>query len=258
MSPGGHANFLRVCRFARIFARSAVTRRELLASNEVMKSAPASNASLVRPELGTDEQLVDLVLGGDVDSFAVLMRRHNQRLYRVVRGFVGDASTAEDILQQTYVLAYRGLAQFERRAKFSTWLTRIAVREALRTRRRAARVEEVHERANLVRVIELTRSPEDHAAIKEWTRALERAIDELPEEYRTVLVLRRVEQMDTDETAALLGLSPENVRVRLHRARALLKEVLFQRVGDSLDEVYEFGGKRCDGIVARVLAELSL
>lgn len=205
-----------------------------------------------------DEELVTHVLAGETDAFALLMRRHNQRLYRVVRGITGDNASAEDALQQAYVSAYRHLNQFEGRAQFGSWLRRIAVREALRIRREAARRRDIHERAEKVRVITFPDSPEKKLSAREWARLLGLAIDELPHTYRVVLIMRKVEHMTTEETAELLSLSPENVRIRLHRARKLLADRLYDRVGDAVDEVYEFGGARCDRIVARVLHSVGL
>jgi len=205
-----------------------------------------------------DEDLVTLVLQGGTDAFALLMRRHNQRLYRVVRGITGDHASAEDALQQAYVSAYRHLGQFQGRAQFGTWLRRIAVREALRSRRETARRRDLHEEAEKARVIPFPATSEKRLSAREWARLLGAAIDELPDAYRVVLIMRKVEHMTTEETAEMLSLSPENVRVRLHRARKLLADRLYDRVGEAVDEVYEFGGVRCDRIVARVLHGLEL
>lgn len=210
-----------------------------------------------RLEQESDECLVKRVLDGALDVFAVLMRRHNQRLYRVVRGITGNDATAEDVLQQAYVSAYRHLHQFEGRSRFGTWLTKIAVREAVRVRRREAAAY-VHDREVWAQVIAFPSSTEDRMSAREWARLLERTIDEIPESYRSVLVLRSVDQLSTEETAEILGLSPENVRVRLHRARKLLEEALFERNGSAIEEVYEFGGHRCDRTTARVMDILGL
>lgn len=206
----------------------------------------------------TDEHLVALVLQGATDAFALLMRRHNQRLYRVVRGITGNDASAEDALQQAYVSAYRHLGQFEGRAQFGTWLRRIAVREALRSRRDARRLRELHEEAERARVIAFPVTAENKLSAREWARLVGAAIDELPDAYRIVLIMRKVEHMSTEETAEMLSLSLENVRIRLHRARKLLADRLYDRVGEAVDEVYEFGGARCDRIVARVLDVLGL
>jgi len=205
----------------------------------------------------SDEDLVAQVRGGEDDAFAALMRRHNQRLYRLIRAITRDPVSAEDVLQQAYVSAYRHLDQFEGRSKFGTWLTRIAVNQALRARRGAARTIELESRVSRSGLLDRPRSPEDRVAAKEWAELLERAIDRLPTQYRTVLVLRLVERLDTDATAEVLGISPQNVRVRLHRARIMIKDDLFEQVGEAIDEVYEFGGQRCDRTVQMVMRRLS-
>ncbi|MGB5811404.1 MAG: RNA polymerase sigma factor [Polyangiales bacterium] len=218
-------------------------------------SRPRSSKAL--DEL-TDEDLVVSVLEGGSDGFALLMRRYNQRLYRVVRGITGDDANAEDALQQTYLSAYRNLGQFRGKARFGSWLRRIAVREALRDRRAAARRGEIHEEAQRSGVIPFPSSPEKRLSAREWARLLGATIDELPERYRIVLVMRKVEHMSTEETAEMLSMSSENVRIRLHRARKMLADRLYDEIGEAVDEVYEFGGIRCDRIVSGVLIALGL
>ena len=218
------------------------------------QQSDASTEATPRP----DEYLVKKILAGNDDAFAVLMRRHNQRLYRLIRGITKDPVSAEDVLQQTYVSAYRHLAQFEGRAQFGTWLTRIAVNEALRSRRGAARVIHLEEHVARSRISEQTRSPEHQTAARQWTQLLEHAIDRLAEDYRAVVLLRLVERLDTEETADILGISTQNVRVRLHRARLQIRDDLFREVGDAIDEVYEFGGQRCDRTVRMVMDRLFL
>ena len=206
----------------------------------------------------TDESLVGDVLRGDVGAFSLLMRRYNQKLYRIVRGITGDDASAEDAIQQAYLSAYRYLGQLRGQAQFGAWLKRIAVREAFRARREAARFRELRQDTAHAQVIAFPSPPEQRLAAREWARLVEAAIDELPDAYRAVLVMRKVEHLSTEETAELLGVSPENIRVRLFRARKLLSDRLYDRAGDALDELYEFGGERCDRIVAHVLAQLRL
>lgn len=198
----------------------------------------------------SDDELVCRVRAGDAALFGAIMRRHNPRLYRVARAIVRDDAEAEDVLQQAYLSAYLHLGQFAGAARFSTWLTRIVVNEAsarLRRRRAHARVEEVQAASEAP-------TPEAQAMDREMIRALEAAIDGLPEIYRTVLVLREVEGASTAETAAVLDISEETVKVRLHRARALLDKVLYARLG----EAFGFQGARCDRVVAAVLARLGV
>ena len=208
--------------------------------------APLSPAS-------EDELLVERVLAGEIEAFALLMRRYNQRLYRLVRGITGDDASAEDVLQQTYVSAYRHLAQLDGRARFAGWIRRIAVREALRQRQDTTRRQVVYEEAEQASVIPFPTAPETRLSAREWARILGQAIDELPDPYRIVLTMRKLEQMSTEETAEALSLSPENVRIRLHRARRLIADRLYERFGDAADEIYEFGGVQCDRIVMSVI-----
>ena len=186
------------------------------------------------------------------------MQRYNQKLYRIVRGITGDDATAEDAIQQAYLSAYRHLGQLEGRARFGAWLKRIAVREALHIRRQNARFGALKQEAGRANVVPFPSLPEQRLAAREWARLVETAIDELPDEYRAVLVMRTIEHLNTAETAELLGVSHELIRVRLHRARKLLSDRLYDRAGEALDEVYEFGGARCERIVAQVLAQLKL
>ena len=203
----------------------------------------------------TDEELVRATLDGDRGSFAVLMRRHNQRLFRTVRAVLRDDAEVEDAVQQAYIAAYRALADFRGDAKFSTWITRIALREAFGRIRKRDRFREVKDvLGTAVAMAEPSaRTPEEAAQTAELARVLERAIDALPEQYRIVLILRDVQQLDTEETAAALDISEENVRVRLHRARALVRDVLSSSADTLAPEVFRFDGARCDRIVASVM-----
>ena len=215
------------------------------------RPSPSSDAARA------DLRLVERVLDGERDCFAPLMRRYNQRVYRAVRAIVRDDHEAEDVTQQAYVLAYRKLAQFRGQARFGTWLTRIAVHEALSRRRVRTRrgdvalIEPDHQS-----VADSGPSPEEAAARRELAHLLESHVDALPEAYRTVFVLREVEELDTAETAECLNLSPEAVRVRLHRARHLLQSSLTEAVGLAAPDAFRFDGERCDRIVAGVMAQI--
>lgn len=207
-----------------------------------------------------DEVAVAEVLAGDVASFERIMRRYNQRMFRTVRSILGDDHEAEDVVQEAYVRAYEHLSQFAGRAKFSTWLTKIAVHEALARRRRSARVEII----DLSDPENATMSPhiaghhaEDEASRKELGPILTSAVDALPDDLRTVFALRMIEELDTEETANCLELSEENVKVRLHRARALLRKRLDHTLGIGVRELYQFDGERCDRIVRAVLTRLA-
>ena len=206
------------------------------------------------------------MLGGDVALFEVLMRRYNQRLYRAARAITRDDAEAEDVLQETYVRAFSALAQFEGRAKWATWITRIAVNEALaRVRRRGRFVErdvaDIMEDGSMdERGMSDTAplpGPAQEAEVRELAAFVERAVDELPDSYRTVFVLREVEELSTAETAECLDVSEELVKVRLHRARTELRRMLDERFGAATREVFDFHASRCDRIVALVMARIA-
>lgn len=227
-----------------------------------------STMPLCAPPVGAPEQLKDeevalRVLEGDVNLFEVIMRRYNRRLYRVTRSILASDVEAEDVVQDAYVRAYVHLADFEGRSKFSTWLTRIAIYEALARKRRgegAAAVDDVEALATRDPGIMLDRSnrnPEQQAIDAELRAVLERAIHRLPAHYRTVFMMRDVEGMDTAETAECLGLHEQAVKTRLHRARRLLKGFLEPKVGVRAEKVFEFLGPRCDHIVAGVMTRIT-
>jgi RNA polymerase sigma-70 factor (ECF subfamily) len=163
-------------------------------------------------------------------------------------------------MQDAYVKAFQHLDQFAGRAQFTTWLTRIAVNEALARKHAAGRIEEWDAMSEHRREETLTSrepDPEAEAASGELNRLLERSIDSLPESYRTVVMLRDVEEMSTSETAECLSISEDNVKVRLHRGRALLRKQLYARAGSSAKEAFPFHAVRCDHVVAAVFARLS-
>lgn len=215
------------------------------------------------PSALTDEAVVDRVRSGEVALFEVLMRRHNQRLFRAVRSILRNDSDVEDVLQDAYLAAYRNLAKFERRAAFSTWLTRIAMNRALDRRRRRARLvlldplePETTAPGDGQRQAHATEDPERQSARRELARVLEGAIDALPDVFRGVYVLRDVEGLNTEETAESLCLEPNTVKTRLHRARALLRERLSRNLDSAAHVAFPFGTWRCDRLVAAVLALL--
>ncbi len=207
-----------------------------------------------------DAEIVQRVLDGDAAAYELLMRRHNQRLFRVIRSVIPDELEAEDVLQEAWVRAYEHLAQFEGRSSFATWVTRIAFYEALGRARKARRLIPVGDEAgfDMPAVNRETKNdtPEAQAMRRELSEILQEAVDRLPESYRTVFVLREVEQLSTMETAESLELSEEAVKTRLHRARALLRREIEGRVGAAVGEAYAFRGARCDRTVSRVMARI--
>jgi len=210
-----------------------------------------------------DEEIVRRILHGDLALFELLMRRHNQRVYRAIRSILRDDSESEDVMQDAYVRAYEHLAQFEGRAQFSTWLTRIAVNEALK--RLAARgkldpldEERYEEEDGTMPFQSNSPTPESNASNSELKSLLEEAILTLPVAYRAVTVLRDVEEMSTAETAEVLAITETNVKVRLHRAHELLRGALFARVGANSTRAFGFHASRCDRVVHAVFERLDL
>jgi RNA polymerase sigma-70 factor (ECF subfamily) len=220
-----------------------------------------TNAAISRAlpaEAPSDEDLVRRIQGGETVLFEVLMRRYNQRLFRVARGIVRDPAEAEDVMQQAYLNAYTHLHQYEHRGSFAGWLTRIAVHEAFagHRRRAAAAVTESGD-GPWARIASPGPDPEQAALSSELRRDLEASIDSLADAYRPVFVLREVEGLTTSETAEALGLSEDVVKTRLHRARAMLRDAL-AREGQRPRDLFGFGLERCDCVVAAVLARLGV
>lgn len=222
-----------------------------------MTSGPMLQPALL--EL-SDEEAVRRVLEGETALFETIMRRYNQRLYRVTRAILRNDSEAEDVIQDAYVRAYEHLDQFAGKAAFSTWLTRIAIHAALARRRRSRRVEEletVNMKEDCIPTLESsTPDPEAQTAQSQARHFLEAAIDALPEDYRTVVVMRDVEEMNVAETAASLEVSEAVIKTRLHRAHAMLRKELYERAQGRVADLYPFLGARCDRIVKAVLERI--
>lgn len=213
-------------------------------------SVPDGNEARVPP----DDVVVAGVLAGATEMFEILMRRYNQRVFRIARAVLRDDAEAEDVVQDAWVRAYTKLAQFAGRSSLSTWLTRIALHEALARKRRRARQTPLGEHAATLPA--RTPRPEDEVAVRELAVALEAATDALPDRYRTVFVLRDVEGLGVAETAACLDVPEATVKTRLHRARGLLRA----RLGPALDVVpggvFAFAGHRCDRTVTAVMTRI--
>jgi RNA polymerase sigma-70 factor (ECF subfamily) len=206
------------------------------------------------------------VASGHLDAFEQIMRRHNRMLYRVARSILRDDAEAEDCLQSAYLLAYRSIDSFAGHAKLSTWLARIVINEALGRKRRAAR------RGTTVPLDGMAdtdipadsasapaphaSNPEAEAMRHEMGALIERRIDSLPEAFRGVFVLRALEELSVEETAALLDIPEATVRTRYFRARSMLRESLAREVDTALHQSFDFAGARCDRIVAAVLERL--
>ncbi|MBC8646663.1 MAG: RNA polymerase sigma factor [Thermoanaerobaculia bacterium] len=203
----------------------------------------------------SDEEVVRRVCAGEISLFELLLRRYNQRVYRVSRAVLHDDAEAEEVAQEIWVRIYTHLSQFARRSRFSTWLTRIAYNQAWAHAKRRKRSQSLEAKALRERQntrASVSRDPEHEVSRRELRSVLERVVDTLPLAYRTVFMLREVEEMSTDETAAALQLTRSAVKVRLHRARALLRRELRDQVGGPFPEAFLFLGNRCDGLVHAV------
>jgi RNA polymerase sigma-70 factor, ECF subfamily len=214
-----------------------------------------------------DLEVVRRVVAGEHAAFEQLMRHYNRRLYRTARSIVKDDAEAEDVLQDAYLLAYRAMNTYRGDASLSTWLTRIVVNEAIARSRKSARRAEVIQldcdtQYGLLRVEDTMESaeaerPEIAAMRAQARRLLETKIDALPESFRTVFVLRAVEEMTVEEVAIVLDIPEPTVRSRHFRARSMLREALSREFDFALDEAFGFDGERCDRIVAGVLKSLA-
>src|SRR5262245_1840627 len=214
-----------------------------------------------------DAQLVELARLSESDAFRTIMQRNNRRLYRVARSVLGDDSEAEDVVQEAHVRAFGSLGTFRGDSSLTTWLTRITLNEALgRLRQRRPTVElTVLDAApvgpaNIIPfpAMQPGTDPERAVAQQQIRRLIEGAIDELPEAFRTVFVMRQIEEMSVEETPDSLKIEPATVKTRLHRARRLLRQALDQQLASSLTEAFPFDGKRCTHIADKVLERLRL
>lgn len=220
------------------------------------------------PEPATDAELASSIAAGDQKAFVLLMRRHNQLLFRTARSILHDDRDAEDAVQDAWLQAYRSIAQFRGDARLSTWLTRIVVNASIaraRKRSRSAAVMQLYPGADNANNDEseagmeaaATGSPEVGAMRAQARRMLEQSIDALPEAFRTVFVLRAIEEMSCEEVAQALDIPEATVRSRFFRARSQLRAALLQEVDLAFGTVFSFDGERCDRIVATVIARIT-
>ena len=245
--------------------------------NSPLNSPPPRSAADV-PERRSHDDRDDLdlarrVAGGDVQAFERLLRRFNRSLFRVARAIVKDDAEAEDALQEAMLSAYRSMSTFRGDSRMSTWLVRIVANEALgrlRLRARRGAVLPLHADAPDLAEFDLpaeaasvsappsTRQDPERAAMQiEMRRLLESRIDALPDVFRVVFVLRALEEMNVEETAACLGIQPATVRTRFFRAKSLLREALSHEIDRAYEDAFEFGGEHCDRLTARVLARIA-
>ena len=216
--------------------------------------------------LADERNLVERAKSGDQSAFRAIMEKNSRRLYRVARAVMRDDTEAEDVVQETYLRAFSNLATFRGESSLTTWLTRIALNEALgRKRRQRATVtlesvetaQETNAQIIQFPAMSTETDPERTAAQHEIRRLLERAMDALPEPFRVVFVMRDVEEMSIEEAASQLGIRPETVKTRLHRARRLLRQSLDGQLASTLKDTFPFAGARCARITEAVLSQLS-
>lgn len=225
-----------------------------------MRSAPAPH---VAGHPG-DAELVRRALARDDTAFRTIMERHNRRLYRIARCILRNDSEAEDVVQEAYLKAFTHLGGFRGDFSLATWLSRITMNEALgrlRRERPAVALETFDARRTEAQIIKFPQTvtsgdPERTMAQREVLRLVERATDNLPEIFRIVFMTRVIEGMSTEETANLLGLQPDTVKTRLHRARRLVRDELDKQIGPVLMDAFPFAGRRCERMTNAVLQRL--
>ncbi|OWW20738.1 RNA polymerase sigma factor [Noviherbaspirillum denitrificans] len=213
----------------------------------------------------TDIDLAHRIAACDTSAFELMMRRHNRALYRTARSILKDDAEAEDALQDAYLLAYRNMDKYRGESSLATWLTRIVVNEAIARSRKRTRRAEIIQLAGDDEILDMAETGMDEAHPEQPERAamradarklLEKKIDELPDAFRTVFVLRALEELTVEETAACLGIPDATVRTRFFRARSMLRESLSREFDFALEDAFGFDGERCDRIVAGTLARL--
>ena len=209
-----------------------------------------------------DSELIEKIRAGKTALYETLMRRYNQRLYRIARVILRNPEEAEDVVQEAFVRAYTHLDQFAGAAKFSTWLTKIATHEALARLRKRSRMGEADstkdtEKSGGMESLKSTiHDPEEQTFEKQVLELLEAAVEALPDNLRSVFLMREIEEMSTAETAECLGLSEAAVKIRLHRARKVLRQDLYLRVGAVSSEAFRFLGERCDRVIHAVMERI--
>ena len=220
--------------------------------------APSARISAAR----NDTELVEQAQRGDELAFRTIMERHNRRLYRVARTVLKDESEAEDAVQEAYLRAFSALSTFRGEASLATWLTRIVLNEALgrkRKQRPMLPLDDIQEGgAQIIRFPNMNPEidPERSAAQSQIRTLIEKSIDALPDSFRIVFVLRDVEELSIEETAAFLGVRPETIKTRLHRARRLLREQLTEQLASTLKDSFPVAGARCARISDSVISRL--
>ncbi|WFP74727.1 RNA polymerase sigma factor [Mesorhizobium sp. WSM4906] len=228
------------------------------------KSALQAAAISAADAIASDMALVRRALAREAGAFRAIIKTHNQRLYRIARGVVRNDAEAEDIVQEAYMRAFAGLDTFRGDASLSTWLSRIVINEALGRLRKRKHVVVMPENpeAQIIRFplnqsgLNPSDDPERTMAQRQILGLVERATDSLPDVYRSVFVARVIEGLSIEETAEVLGIRPETVKTRLHRARSLVRKALDDEIGPVLLDAFPFAGRRCDRLTAAVMKRL--
>ena len=209
----------------------------------------------------SDSEIIYRILNGEKELYELLLRRNNQKLYRVIRGYINVSDDIEDVMQNTYLKAYEKLDQFKHSSGFSTWLIRIGINEALATFRKNGKLKSVEfnqDQSNENFIIPMRKqshlNPEEIIIQQEIKHLIEKTIDMLDAKYRAIFIMKEVEKMSIKEISACLDLTTSNVKVRLHRAKNILKEKLFEQQLNQ--DIFEFGFSRCDKLVERVLSRI--
>jgi RNA polymerase sigma-70 factor (ECF subfamily) len=239
---------------------SAASNPNTLLLVDIMRQA---HISQIAPVESGDAELVRRALARDEAAVRVIMQANNRRLYRLARGILRNDGEAEDVVQEAYVRAFTHLESFRGDCSLSTWLSRIAMNEALgrlRRRRPAVELDSLPQGALEAEIIQFPLSaaadPEKSMAQREIQAVVEHAIDELPEAFRLVFITRVIEGMNVEETAEILSLKPETVKSRLHRARNMLRDIVEKKIGPVVMEAFPFAGKRCERLTDAVLKRL--
>lgn len=205
----------------------------------------------------TEARIIEKILEGEIEFFEILLRRNNELLFRTIRSYIDAEDDIADVMQDTYIKAFEKLYQFKNEAKFSTWLIRIGINEALQRKRKSVKYQTIalqQDDTFLQIEDENIMSPENTTIYKESSSFMEKAIDTLPEKYKVVFMLKEVEGMGISEISNCLDLSTTNVKVRLHRARTMLKSSILKLTNYS--DIFEFGNSKCDTIVHNVMQEI--
>ena len=217
------------------------------------------------PAASDDAELAARAVARDAGAFRAIMQRHNRRLYRIARGILRNNTEAEDAVQDAYVSAFTNLASYRGESTLAAWLSRIVMNEALgRLRRRRPTMdlaaESVRSEAEIIHFPLSTPNddPERTMAQRQILQLVEQATDNLPEVFRLVFVTRVIEGMSVEETSELLGIKPETVKTRLHRARRLVRDQLDKQIGPVLMDAFPFAGRRCERLTECVMARLGL